>query len=574
MTPYNSSLNASHTYDAIVIGSGITGGWAAKELCERGLKTLVIEKGRMVKHIEDYTTANKDAWDEPFRGQISHEAIQEQNVQARSGYINAFSKQFFANDLDNPYQEVQRFDWFRGNQVGGRSITWGRHTYRWSDLDFEANAKEGIAIDWPIRYKDIAPWYSYVEKFIGVAGEKRNLPHLPDGDFLKPFDMNCIEKHFAESVENGFKSRPVIMGRVAHLTETKPWHTALGRGTCQNRNRCGRGCPFGAYFSSNAATLPAANNTGLLTIRPFSIVHSIILDKHSNKATGVRILDAETKTMTEVFAKIVFVCASTLATTQILLHSSSDRFPQGLGNASGVLGHNLMDHHHNVGAMASYDGLKDAYYKGRKPVSLFIPKYVNLNEQTKQAQFKRGFNYQAGDAIRASWNRGVNELGVGAHFKDNLLVPGEWSMSMMAFGEVLPYHENKVTLHPTLTDKWGIPQLVIDAGFKENEWNMRKKMKDDAAEMFEKAGFKNIKAFDNPTALGNSIHEMGTARMGKDPKTSVLNEHNQIHGIPNVFVTDGACMVSSNSVNPSLTYMALTVRAVDFAVNELKKNNL
>ena len=573
MESFNINLNQSNTYDAIVIGSGITGGWAAKELCEKGLSTLILEKGRMVNHIKDYTTANLDPWDPTFRGQLSDEDVEKQSVQARSGYINAFSSHFFANDKENPYQEVQRFDWFRGNQVGGRSITWGRHTYRWSDLDFEANAKEGIAIDWPIRYKDIEPWYTYVERFIGVSGEKRNLAHLPDGDFLKPFEMNCIEKHFSDEVQNAFAARPVTMGRVAHLTEVKPWHAALGRGTCQNRNRCGRGCPFGAYFSSNAATLPAAHHTGLLTIRPNSVVHSIIIDKETNKAKGVRVIDAETQKTLEVFAKVVFVCASTLASTQILMHSANDRNPNGLGNASGQLGHNLMDHHHNVGATGSHEGYKNSYYKGRRPGGLFIPKYVNINEKTKQSNFKRGFNYQSGDAVRASWNRGVNEVGVGGDFKDALMQPGDWSMSIMAFGEVLPYYENKVSLHPTLTDKWGIPQLVIDAGFKENEWNMRKKMQLDAGEMFEKAGFKNIKTFDNPTALGNSIHEMGTARMGRDPKTSVLNEHNQVHGIPNLFVTDGACMVSSNSVNPSLTYMALTARAVDFAVNELKKKN-
>jgi choline dehydrogenase-like flavoprotein len=574
MGSFNINLNQSNTYDAIVIGSGITGGWAAKELCEKGLSTLVLEKGNMVNHIEDYPNANKDAWDEPFRGMLSDEDKAKQHVQVRSGYINAFSRNFFTNDLENPYQEVQRFDWFRGNQVGGRSITWGRHTYRWSDLDFEANAKEGIAIDWPIRYKDIEPWYTYVERFIGVAGEKRNLPHLPDGDFLKPMEMNCIEKHFADHVQDGFNGRPVMMGRVAHLTETKPWHAALGRGTCQNRNRCGRGCPFGAYFSSNAATLPAANNTGKLTIRPNMVVHSIIMDNNTNKAKGVLIIDGETNKTIEVFAKVIFLCASTLASTQILMHSKSARYTNGLGNESGELGHNVMDHHHNVGAMGSFDGMKDSYYKGRKPVGLFIPKYVNLNEHTKQSTFKRGFNYQGGDAIRESWNRGVNEVGVGSNFKDGLMNPGDWHLSIMAFGEVLPYHENKVTLHPTLTDKWGIPQLVMDAGFKDNEWNMRKKMKTDAQEMFEKAGFKNIKSFDNPTALGNSIHEMGTARMGKDPKTSVLNAHNQVHAIPNLFVTDGSCMVSSNSVNPSLTYMALTARAVDFAVSELKKQNL
>jgi choline dehydrogenase-like flavoprotein len=573
MGKFNINLNASNTYDAIVIGSGITGGWAAKELCEKGLSTLVIEKGRMVNHIEDYPTATKDAWDETFRGQLSDEDMKKQHVQARSGYINAFSRHFFANDEENPYQEIQRFDWFRGNQVGGRSITWGRHTYRWSDIDFEANAKEGIAIDWPIRYKDIAPWYSYVERFIGVAGEKRNLPHLPDGDFLKPLEMNCVENHFKNEIEKGFGGRPVMMGRVAHLTEIKPWHEALGRGTCQNRNRCGRGCPFGAYFSSNAATLPAAHNTGKLTIRPNSIVHSIILDKNTNKAKGVVIIDAESKKTIEVFAKVIFLCASTLASTQILLHSTSERYPNGLGNESGELGHNVMDHHHNVGAMGSFEGLQDKYYKGRKPSGIFIPKYVNIDESTKQSGFKRGFNYQS-EAHRKSWNRGINQVGVGGAFKDALMYPEDWHMSIMGYGEVLPYHENKVTLHKTLTDKWGIPQLVMDAGFKDNEWNMRKKMKTDAAEMFEKAGFKDIKTFDNPTALGNSIHEMGTARMGKDPKTSVLNAYNQIHSVPNVFVTDGSCMVSSNSVNPSLTYMALTARAVDYAVNELKKNNL
>jgi choline dehydrogenase-like flavoprotein len=574
MGRFNINLNNSNTYDAIVIGSGISGGWAAKELCEKGLKTLVLEKGRMVNHVEDYPTMSKDAWDFEFRGLVSHEDLQKQHIQVRSGYISEASKHFFTNDADNPYQEVQRFDWFRGNQVGGRSLTWGRHTYRWSDKDFEANARDGIAIDWPIRYNDIAPWYTYVEKFIGVAGEKRGWQHLPDGEFLAPIEMNCIEKHFAQEIERKYGNRFVTMGRVAHLTEVKPWHAELGRGQCQNRNRCGRGCPFGAYFSSNAATLPAADKTGNLFIRPNTIVHSIILDKNTNKAKGVSIIDAETMKVTEFYAKIIFVCASTLASTQILLNSASNRFPNGLGNESGELGHNVMDHHHNVGAMGTYDELEDSYYKGRKPAGIFIPKYVNLDEQSRQPDFIRGFNYQGGDSGRANWSRGNNEVGIGGKFKDDLLKPGAWGMSIMAFGEVLPYHENKVSLHPELKDKWGIPQLVLDAGFKKNEWEMRKKMKSDAVEMLDKAGFKNIKPFDNPTALGNSIHEMGTARMGKDPKTSVLNEHNQIHGIPNVFVTDGSCMVSSNSVNPSLTYMALTARAADFAVSELNRKNM
>ncbi len=569
----NINLDKSNTYDAIVIGSGISGGWAAKELCEKGLKTLVLEKGRMVNHIEDYPTMSKDFWDLPYRGMVSDNDLKKQLIQARSGYISEFSKHFYVNDLENPYQETQRFDWFRGYQVGGRSITWGRHTYRWSERDFEANARDGIAIDWPIRYNDIASWYSYVEKFIGVAGEKRNLSVLPDGDFLKPFELNCLEKEFAKKVEKRYKNRYVIMGRVANLTEAKPWHKELGRGVCQNRNRCGRGCPYGAYFSSNSSTLPAANNTGNLTVRPNSIVHSIILDEKTNKAKAVRVIDADSLKVIEYYSKIIFVCASTIASTQILLNSKSINNPNGLGNESGELGHNIMDHHHNVGAMGSFEGLEDKYYKGRKPVGIFIPKYVNIDEQSKENKFIRAFNYQ-GECNRENWSRGKNEIGVGAKFKDELMKPGKWFLSIMGYGETLPYHENKMSLHPELKDKWGIPQVVFDAGFKNNEWEMRKKMKTDAVEMLEHSGFKDIKSFDNPTGLGNSIHEMGTARMGKDPKTSVLNEHNQLHYVPNVFITDGSCMTSSNSVNPSLTYMALTARAVDFAVSELKKRNL
>lgn len=561
-------------FDAIVIGSGISGGWAAKELCEKGLKTLVIEKGRMVKHVEDYPTMSMDSWDMEHRGAMTLEDTQKHHVQIRSGFVGDSTKHFFTNDLENPYQEKQRFDWIRGNQVGGRSLTWGKQVYRWSDYDFESNIREGIGIDWPIRYKDIAPWYSYVEKFIGVSGEKMGLDHLPDGEFLPPFEMNCVEKHFRTEMEKKFKNRPVTIGRIAHITKAQPWHIELGRSECQNRNRCSRGCPYGAYFSSNSATLPAANRTGNLTIRPNAIVHSIIMDPKTNKAKGVRVIDAETLEVVEYAAKIVFVCASTLGTTQILLNSKSARYPNGLGNDSAELGHNLMDHHYHVGATATFDGFEDMYYKGRKPTSLFIPKFVNISPQTKVPEFLRGYDYQAANSGRADWGRGNSIAGVGAEFKDGLMKPGGWSMGLMGFGETLPYHENQVTLHETLKDKWGIPQLVLDAGLKDNEWKMRKRMATDAAEMLEASGFKNVATFDNVGGFGNGIHEMGTARMGRDPKTSVLNAHNQIHGVSNVFVTDGSCMTSANCVNPSITYMALTARAVNFAVSELKKKNL
>jgi choline dehydrogenase-like flavoprotein len=568
MPSFNLKVNKTHTYDAIVIGSGISGGWAAKELCEKGLNTLVLERGRMVRHVEDYPTMNQEHWDFEHRGQLTDEDKKNHHIQIRSGFINESNKHFYNNDLDSPYTEEKRFDWIRGNQVGGRSLLWGKQCYRWSDLDFEANAKQGIAIDWPIRYKDIENWYTYVEKFVGISGEKLGLSHLPDGHFLPPMELNCLEKHVKSSIEKTYKGRHLTIGRVAHLTEP-----LNGRGQCQNRNRCSRGCPFGAYFSSNAVTLPAADATGKLTLRPDSQVSSIIYEEKSGKAKGVKIVDSETKEEMEFYAKIIFLNASTLGTTQILLNSTSSRFPNGLGNDSGELGHNLMDHHYRVGASGSYDGFEDQYYKGRRPNGIFIPRYRNLDEASTMKDFIRGYDYQ-GAAGRGNWGGGIGGGGVGAEFKDNLFAPGGWGMSLVGFGECLPYHENKVTLNHDLKDKWGLPTLSINAEFKENEMAMRKHMKADAVEMLENAGFKNVTPFDYSGGIGVGVHEMGTARMGHDPKTSVLNGNNQLHSVPNVFVTDGACMTSSNCTNPSITYMALTARAVDFAVKELNRKNL
>lgn len=573
MPNLNTTVNKTHTYDALVIGSGISGGWAAKELCEKGLKTLVLERGRLVNHIEDYPTMNLDHWDFEHREALSHEDQKTYHVQTRSGFVNETNKHFYTNDLDAPYTEVKRFDWIRGNQVGGRSLLWGKQCYRWSDLDFEANAKDGIAIDWPIRYKDIESWYTYAEKFVGISGEKLGLSHLPDGYFLPPMELNCLEKHVRTELERTFKGRHLTIGRVAHLTEPKPWHLELGRAQCQNRNRCSRGCPYGAYFSSNSSTLPAANRTNKFTIRPNSVVHSIIYDEQKQRATGVRVIDTESKEMIEFYAKVIFCNASTLGTTSILLNSTSKRYPNGLGNDSGELGHNLMDHHYRLGAMGSFEGFADQYYKGRRPNGIFIPRYRNLDEATRTDKFIRGFDYQ-GAAGRGNWGGGVNREGIGADFKDSLFEPGGWGMSLVGFGECLPYHDNHVKLDPDKKDKWGLPTLAIDAEFKENEMKMREQIKVDAVEMLEAAGLKNVASFDYSGGIGVGVHEMGTARMGRDPKTSVLNGNNQVHGVPNLFVTDGACMTSSSCVNPSITYMALTARAADFAVKELKRINL
>ncbi|PWH11032.1 GMC family oxidoreductase [Bacteroidetes bacterium SCGC AAA795-G10] len=559
-------------FDAIVIGTGISGGWAAKELCEKGLKTLVLERGRMIKHIEDYTTMNDDPWDYKNGDVITQEIKRVQPKQSRTDYVNSEStKHFFVNDLEHPYKEEKPFNWIRGYHVGGRSLLWARHTYRLTDFDFNANLKEGIAIDWPIRYKDIAPWYDYVERYIGVSGKNENLPHFPNGIYLKPMELNCAEEVLQKKVNNSFDDRIVSNARIAHITEgTKP---GLGRVSCQYRNRCRRGCPYGAYFSSNSSTLPAAELTGNMTLKPNSLVHEIIYDKNLRKATGVRVIDSNTKEVFDYKAKVIFLCASTVGSTSILMQSISERFPNGMGNDSGELGHNLMDHHFQVGADAIIEGIEEKYYIGRKPAGFYIPRFRNVGGDSNQKNYTRGYGYQ-GDASRGGVSKNALELGYGSDFKRSITKPGDWSIGMQAFGEILPYHENKMYLDQDDKDSWGLPKVVFDAEIKENELNMRKDMMQQAIEMFEAAGAKEIVPYDKKYIFGNGIHEMGTARMGDNPKNSVLNKHNQIHAVKNVYVTDGSCMTSSGNANPSLTYMALTARAVKHAIQELNKKNL
>jgi choline dehydrogenase-like flavoprotein len=567
----------ARTFDAIVVGSGISGGWAAKELSEKGLKTLVLERGRQVRHVEDYKTFAMNPWD--FRypgGRTPQDEIDKHYFkQVRTGYtVNDQWNHFFVKDDEHPYTEVSRFDWIRGYHVGGRSITWGRQSYRHSDLDFEANAKEGVGIDWPIRYADIAPWYDYVEKWMGVSGQNEGLPQLPDGHFQPPMEMNVVEKSFKGKVEQKFPERRITMGRTAHLTAPTPEQQKLGRGTCQSRNLCMRGCAFGAYFSSNGGTLIAADHTGNMTLQPNAVVTTIIFDPKTNKATGVRVRDAETKQETEYYAKVLFICASTLNSTWLMLNSASDRFPAGFGNDSDQLGRNCMDHHFLVGAQADVDGFEDRYYAGRRPNGIYIPRFRNLGDDaTKQKNFTRGYGYQGG-ASRTGWQRLVAEMGFGKEMKDEMQEAGGWTMGITAFGEMLPHADNRVTLNHGVKDVHGLSTLTMDVKIRENEINMRKDMQSSALEMMETAGFKNVKGFDRSYAPGLGIHEMGTARMGRDPKTSVLNGWNQVHACTNVYVTDGSGMASTAAVNPSLTYMALTARAADHAVNALKRGEL
>ncbi len=563
----NNKATAQNTYDAIVIGSGISGGWAAKELTEKGLSVLMLERGRDFEHIKDYESAKKDPWEFQHRGR---ETIAQKNARpviSRKWGASEPIMDYWANEKDCPYTEVKPFNWWRSYQLGGRSILWGRQSYRWSDFDFEANAKDGWAIDWPIRYRDIAPWYDHVEKFAGISGSLEGLPQLPDGQFLPPMDLNCVEKDVAARIKEHYKgTRHMIIGRVANLTAPIP-----GRTQCQFRNRCWEGCPFGGYFSTQSSTLPAAKATGRLTVRPWSIVKEIIYDAKTRKAKGVEVVDGENNQTYQFFSKIVFVNASSLNSAWILMNSATKEWPDGLGSSSGELGHNIMDHHYNLGASGTVEGYQDKYTFGRRANGIYLVRFANLFGDKRD--YLRGFGYQGGGG-REGWSREVAELSIGAAFKEELTEPGQWTMGISGFGELLPYHENKITLDKNRKDKWGLPVLAMDAEIKDNELKMRKDIVKEATAMLEAGGVKNVRSWDGGHNVGDGIHEMGTARMGRDPKTSVLNAHNQVWDARNVFVTDGAAMVSSACQNPSLTYMALTARAADYAVQELKKGNL
>ena len=558
---------STNEYDAIVVGSGISGGWAAKELTEKGLTVLLLERGKNIEHVKDYVNAFKGPWEYPHRGRRTRAMEEAYPVLRRDYPLNEKNLDWWASDQDSPYTEIKRFDWFRAYQVGGRSLLWGRQSYRLSDFDLEANAREGIGADWPIRYADLAPWYDYVERFAGISGSREGLPQLPDGEFQPPMPLNCGEELVARRLESLFDGRRrIIPGRVANLTRPLP-----GRSPCQYRDACWLGCPYGGYFSTQSSTLPAAMATGRLTLKPFSIVTEVLYDRDRRRATGVQVLDAVTEHVTEYFARIIFLCASTLNTTWILMRSATDVWPGGLGSSSGELGHNLMDHHFRVGAEGDLEGLDDRYYFGRRPTGFYIPRYRNLFGDRRE--YLRGFGYQ-GSASRRGWERAVGELGIGGAFKDRIAEPGGWRIGATAFGEMLPNHANRVWIDESRRDKWDLPVLAIDCELGENERLMRRDMMNDMAEMLEACGVKNVRTFESDYAPGMGIHEMGTARMGRDPQTSVLNEWNQVWDAPNVFVTDGACMPSSGCQNPSLTYMALTARAANYAVEELRRRNL
>ncbi len=569
----NLTTDKTHRYDAIVVGSGMTGGIAAKELTEKGLRVLMIERGQEVKHIEDYDTANKAPWEIEHRDSVTVHSAEERWASSRFSKLAADpTVQFMTNDLQNPYEEKRPFDWVRAYHTGGKSMHWGRQTYRWNAPDFEANAKDGHGVDWPIRYEELVPWYTRMEKFVGISGRAENLAVLPDSTFLPAMPMTPPEQHFRDRV-NKKLNRPVTIGRVANLSKPQPWHTALGRASCQYRSKCSRGCPYGAYYSSLSGAIPAARLTNRLDMLHDSIVAEVMYDEATKKAKGVRVINQHTNAVTEYFARIIFLNAGSMNTAALLLNSTSSRFPTGLGNDSDQVGRNIMDHHLGVGANASIEGFADDFVFGQRPNALYIPRFRNWGID-KQANYLRGFGYQGG-ANRSDWKRGTAQDGFGASFKQEMTQPGQWSIGFGGFGEVLPNPDNRMTLSTDKKDKWGIPIITFDAAFGENEIAMRKDMMNSAMEMLDAAGFKNITGNNRQDVhLGLGIHEMGTARMGKDPKTSVLNKFNQIHDCKNVFVTDGAAMTSSSCVNPSLTYMALTARAAHHAVDQLNKKML
>lgn len=556
-------------FDAIVVGSGISGGWAAKELCERGLKTLVIERGRHVEHRADYQDF-APPWEVPHRGLVPQDEIAEHYaIQSQCHAFSSATRQWWVRDSEHPYVTPadRPFAWIRGYHLGGRSITWGRQTYRMSDVDFGANKLDGNGVDWPIRYSDLSPWYDRVERFAGISGANEGLDHLPDGQFLPPLELNCVELEFKRRLEASRPSRRVTVGRCAHLTEPAPEHVALGRGPCQLRGVCERGCGYGAYFSSLSATLPAARRTGNLTIVTDAIVERLDYDHAKRRVSGVRVIDSNTGQGRSYQARVVFVCASTIGTAQILLSSRSEWFPEGLANSSGAVGRYLMDHVVGIGARGRHPGFLDRYYYGRRPTGFYVPRYLNTTERT-EVDFVRGFGFQ-GYSGRSTWQRGAGQAGIGAQLKQSLRAPGRWEMTLTGFGEMLPRAENRVTLDARRKDRWGIPLVHIECTHGDNERRLAERASQDAVQMLKEAGFEDVTALGSPRAPGTAVHEMGTARMGHDPKTSVLNRHNQSHDVPNLFVTDGSCMSSSGSVNPSLTYMALSARAANYAADRL-----
>ena len=560
------------TFDAIVVGSGISGGWAAKELTGKGLRTLVLERGRDVKHITDYPTTMMQPWEFSHAGQLSKEYLDANPIASRCYANREDAVHFFVKDAEHPYVQEKPFDWIRGYQVGGKSLMWARGTQRWSQYDFEGPARDGFAVEWPIGYNDIAPWYSYVEKFAGISGNKDGLAQLPDGEFLPPHEQSCVEKHFTEQMAKHYNgTRPIIIGRCAHLTKPQPIHYQQGRGQCQNRSLCQRGCPYGGYFSSNSSTLPWAAKTGKMTLRPDSVVHSIIFDEKKNKASGVRVIDAHTKEVTEYYARIIFVNAACLNSNLILLNSKSNRFPNGLGNDNGLLGKYVAFHNFRTTISGEHEGFQDTTTEGIRPNGSYIPRFRNVFKQ--ETDFLRG--YAAGFSAYRSTS--TDTSGIGDDLKASLMQPkyGNWRAGSHMMGETIPKESNYVALDSTLTDQWGIPQLKISVGYDDNDEKMIKDFHEQMTEMLTLAGFINIKTHDNPDkAPGLDIHEMGGVRMGKDPKTSLLNKWNQFHNCKNVFVTDGACMTSVSTQNPSLTFMAFTARAADYAVKELRKGNL
>jgi choline dehydrogenase-like flavoprotein len=572
MANVNSKGTEQHTYDAIVIGSGISGGWAAKELCDHGLKTLILERGRNVVHLKDYPTSRKGPWEFPHRGYEPLEVTQANPIVSRCYAFGEASQHFFVKDKEHPYVQGKPFDWIRGYQVGGKSLLWARQTQRWSKFDFEGPDRDGFAVDWPIRYDDIAPWYSHVETFAGIAGNKDGLETLPDGEFLQAWEMNAVEKDMTKRINEHYKDqRRVIIGRCAHLTKPNSIHLQQGRGQCQARSRCERGCPFGGYFSSNASTIPWALRTGNLTVRPDSVVHSIIYDEKKGKAVGVRVIDAHTKEATEFYAKIIFLNAATMNSNLVMLNSTSSRFPNGLGNDSGVLGKYVAFHNYRGNVFATMDGYLDSYYYGRRPTAIMMPNFRNVYKQ--EMDFQRGY-MTFYSVQRQGWGHETDGIQLGGTFKDNIAEPGSWVVYTQMQGETIPKETNHVSLSKDQKDDWGIPLLKTSVAYDDNDVKSMNDFMDQAAEMLDIAGCKNIVKHDTQQAPGLDIHEMGGVRMGKDPKTSILNSWNQVHSCPNVFVTDGSCMVSTSTQNPSLTFMAITARAANHAVDELKKGNL